>query len=176
GDRLLQTPPVSGLLGPGPSGLFDQLVGDMQTQLEEMERLRHALLLAYPLPGGEGEGRRKVRQSSTSQPGSQEPGKDKYRLSMDVSGFSPDELTVRMAGRKVTVTGKHEKKTESDDGFCSQEYREIRRETLLPDHVDVQAVLCSLSRDGQLCIEAPHLALPAAEERALPISVEPAPE
>uniref|UniRef100_A0A8C5F1I6 SHSP domain-containing protein n=1 Tax=Gopherus evgoodei TaxID=1825980 RepID=A0A8C5F1I6_9SAUR len=91
-------------------------------------------------------------------------------LSMDVSGFSPAELMVRVDGRKLTVTGKHEKKTESEAGVRSQEYREIRRETLLPEDVNVQAVLCSLSQDGQLCIEAPRLALPPAQGRDIPIT------
>ncbi|XP_053874761.1 heat shock protein 30C-like [Malaclemys terrapin pileata] len=169
--------PVPRLLGPGPHSLLAQLVGDVQTHLEEMERLRHSLLLASPLLRGEGEGRR-PRPSSRSlaegagkEPGSQAQGKDKFQLSMDVSGFSPAELMVRVDGRKLTVTGKQEKKTASEAGVCSHEYREIRRETLLPEDVNVEAVLCSLSQDGQLCIEAPHLALPAAEGRAVPISV-----
>ncbi|XP_065442431.1 heat shock protein 30C-like [Chrysemys picta bellii] len=167
--------PVPRLLGPGPHSLLAQLVGDVQTHLEEMERLRHSLLLASPLLCGEGEGRR-PRPSSQSlaegagkEPGSQGQGKDKFQLSMDVSSFSPAELMVRVDGRKVT--GKQEKKTASEAGVCSHEYREIRRETLLPEDVNVEAVLCSLSQDGQLCIEAPHLALPAAEGRAVPISV-----
>ncbi|XP_053874806.1 heat shock protein 30C-like [Malaclemys terrapin pileata] len=169
--------PVPRLLGPGPHSLLAQLVGDVQTHLEEMERLRHSLLLASPLLRGEGEGRR-PRPSSRSlaegagkEPGSQAQGKDKFQLSMDVSGFSPAELMVRVDGRKLTVRGKQEKKTASEAGVCSHEYREIRRETLLPEDVNVEAVLCSLSQDGQLCIEAPHLALPAAEGRAVPISV-----
>ncbi|XP_065256258.1 heat shock protein 30C-like [Emys orbicularis] len=167
--------PVSRLLGPGPHSLLAQLMGDIQMHLEEMERLRHSLLLAYPLLCGEG--RRTPRPSSQSlaegagkEPGSQAQGKDKYQVSMDVSGFSPAELMVRVDGRKLTVTGKHEKKTASEAGVCSHEYREIRRETLLPEDVNVEAVLCSLSQDGQLCIDAPHLALPAAEGRAVPIT------
>ncbi|XP_030409798.1 heat shock protein 30C-like [Gopherus evgoodei] len=170
--------PVSSRLGPGPHSLWDQLVGDVQTHLDEMERMRHSLLLAYPLLCGEAEGSRTPRQSSQTlaegagkEPGSQAQGKERYQLSMDVSGFSPAELMVRVDGRKLTVTGKHEKKTESEAGVRSQEYREIRRETLLPEDVNVQAVLCSLSQDGQLCIEAPRLALPAAQGRDIPISV-----
>uniref|UniRef100_A0A8C3I1U8 SHSP domain-containing protein n=1 Tax=Chrysemys picta bellii TaxID=8478 RepID=A0A8C3I1U8_CHRPI len=86
-------------------------------------------------------------------------------------GSFPAELMVRVDGRKLTVTGKQEKKTASEAGACSHEYREIRRETLLPEDVNVEAVLCSLSQDGQLCIEVPHLALPAAEGRAIPVTV-----
>ncbi|KAH1177626.1 heat shock protein 30C-like [Mauremys mutica] len=170
--------PVSSLLGPGPHSLWDQLVGDVQTHLEEMERMRRSLLLAYPLLCGEGEGSRTPRQSSQSLaegagkgPGAQAQGKETYQRPMDVSGFSPAELMVRVDGRKLTVTGKHEKKTESEAGVCSHEYREIRRETLLPEDVKVEAVICSLSQDGQLCVEASRLALPAAQGRDIPISV-----
>ncbi|XP_037747816.1 heat shock protein 30C-like [Chelonia mydas] len=170
--------PVSSLVGPGPPSLWGQLVGDLPTPLEEMERMRPSLLLAHPLLRGGGQGRATPRQSGRSlaegagkEPGARAPGKEKYQLSLDVSGFSPAELMVRLAGRKLTVTGKQEKKTESGAGVRSHEYREIRRETLLPEAVDVQALLCSLSQDGQLCIEAPPLALPAAEGRAVPISV-----
>ncbi|KAM9166535.1 heat shock protein 30C-like [Pangshura tecta] len=172
--------PVSSLLGPGPHSLWDQLVGDVQTHLDEMERMRHSLLLAYPLlcREREGEGRRTPRQSSQSlaegagkEPGSQTQGKETFQLSMDVSSFSPAELMVRVDGRKLTVTGKHEKKTDSQAGVCSHEYREICRETLLPEDVNVEAVLCSLSQDGQLCVEVPRLALPAAQGRDIPISV-----
>ncbi|CAM4493195.1 unnamed protein product [Lepidochelys olivacea] len=148
----------------------------MPTALAGMERMRRSLLLASPLLRGGGRGRATPRPSGRSlaegagkEPGSQAPGKEKYQLSMDVSGFSPAELTVRLAGRKLT--GKRERKRESEAGVCSREYREIRRETLLPEAVNVQALLCSLSQDGQLCIEAPPLALPAAGGRAVPIGV-----
>uniref|UniRef100_A0A8C4YJ82 SHSP domain-containing protein n=1 Tax=Gopherus evgoodei TaxID=1825980 RepID=A0A8C4YJ82_9SAUR len=160
--------PVSSLLGPGPHSLWDQLVGDVQTHLDEMERMRHSLLLGSRTPR---QSSQTLAEGAGKEPGSQAQGKERYQLSMDVSGFSPAELMVRVDGRKLTVTGKREKKTESEAGVRSQEYREIRRETLLPEDVNVQAVLCSLSQDGQLCIEAPRLALPAAQGRDIPISV-----
>uniref|UniRef100_A0A8C8RD53 SHSP domain-containing protein n=1 Tax=Pelusios castaneus TaxID=367368 RepID=A0A8C8RD53_9SAUR len=94
------------------------------------------------------------------------------QLSMDVAGFSPEELTVRMEGRRVTVTGKHEKESVWEEGGRSREYRELRREAVLPEDVDLQAVTCSLSQDGQLCIEALRLAQPAMEGRAIPISIQ----
>uniref|UniRef100_A0A8C4W4V9 SHSP domain-containing protein n=1 Tax=Gopherus evgoodei TaxID=1825980 RepID=A0A8C4W4V9_9SAUR len=85
------------------------------------------------------------------------------QLSVDVSGFSPEGLTVRMEGRSVTVTGKHE-------------YRELRTQAELPEDMDLQAVTCCLSRDGQLCIQAPHPAPPPVEGRTLPISIQQAQE
>ncbi|XP_074841689.1 heat shock protein 30C-like [Carettochelys insculpta] len=163
-----------------PPSLWEQLVGDVQSHVADMERVRRSLLRAYPLLGGEDERSWQPRRSGRqgSEGAGQEagaagpaPGQEKFRLSMDVSGFSPAELAVRVDGRKVTVSGRREKRTESEAGVCSYEYRELRRETLLPAEVDAQAVLCSLSPAGQLCLEAPRVALPAAAGRAVPIRV-----
>uniref|UniRef100_A0A8C0HAB1 SHSP domain-containing protein n=1 Tax=Chelonoidis abingdonii TaxID=106734 RepID=A0A8C0HAB1_CHEAB len=96
---------------------------------------------------------------------------EKFQLSVDVAGFSPEELTVRMEGRSVTVTGKHANQSMWEEGGCRQEYRELRTQAVQPEDVDLQAVTCCLSRDGQLCIQAPRLAPPPVEERALPISI-----
>ncbi|KYO46659.1 heat shock protein 30D-like [Alligator mississippiensis] len=91
---------------------------------------------------------------------------------MDVAGFSPEELTARQEGRKVTVTGRREKQSAGEDGSSFQEYRELLREMLLPAGLDLEAVTCSLCSDGQLRIEAPCLALQPAEGKAISISVQ----
>ncbi|XP_074841692.1 heat shock protein 30C-like [Carettochelys insculpta] len=178
---LRSSAPARSLLAEPPS-LWEQLVGDVQSHVADMERVRRSLLRAYPLLGGEdersGQPRRSGRQGAegagqeagAAGPGP-DPGQEKFRLSMDVSGFSPAELAVRVDGRKVTVSGRREKRTESEAGVRSYEYRELRREALLPAEVDAQAVLCSLSPAGQLCLEAPRVALPAAAGRAVPIRV-----
>uniref|UniRef100_A0A8D2Q889 SHSP domain-containing protein n=1 Tax=Varanus komodoensis TaxID=61221 RepID=A0A8D2Q889_VARKO len=93
------------------------------------------------------------------------------RFSLDVRGFSPEELTVKMDGRKLTVCGTHDARSESEDGCLSHEHREVRREVLLPEDVNLEAVACALSQDGRLCIEAPRLSLPSAEERTIPITI-----
>ncbi|XP_074841691.1 heat shock protein 30C-like [Carettochelys insculpta] len=172
---LRSSAPARSLLAEPPSQ-WEQLVGDVQSHLEDMERLRRSLLLARVLlrgedkrssqRGAEGAG----QEAGAAGPGPA-PGQEKFRLFMDVSGFSPAELAVRVDGRKVTVSGRREKRAESEAGVRSYEYRELRRETLLPAEVDAQAVLCSLSPAGQLCLEAPRVALPAAAGRAVPIRV-----
>ncbi|KYO46663.1 hypothetical protein Y1Q_0018421 [Alligator mississippiensis] len=144
-----------------------------------MDRLSHAVFHAQPLlwlePAGQGE----PRQDGVAQAGvtEQEPefgGRQdkKFELRMDVAGFSPEELTVRQEGRKVTVTGRREKQSPGEDGGSFQEYLELHREMLLPTGLDVEAVTCSLCSDGQLRIEAPRLALQRAEGKAIPISVQ----
>ncbi|XP_025070300.1 heat shock protein 30D-like, partial [Alligator sinensis] len=96
----------------------------------------------------------------------------KFELRMNMAGFSPEELTVRQEGRKVTVTGRSEEQSPGEDGDSFREYRELRREVLLPAGLDMEAVTCSLCLDGQLRIEAPRLALQPAEGKAIPISIQ----
>ncbi|XP_061589174.1 heat shock protein 30-like [Cololabis saira] len=77
-------------------------------------------------------------QSSVSlQPGSYQLQKEResFGLTLDTHGFSPEELSVRQ-GRKLTVSGKSEKKHE--DGKDSYSYRlhEFRQELDLPEGVN----------------------------------------
>uniref|UniRef100_A0A670K553 SHSP domain-containing protein n=1 Tax=Podarcis muralis TaxID=64176 RepID=A0A670K553_PODMU len=91
----------------------------------------------------------------------------KFRLSVDVAGFAPEDVAVQLDGRKLTVTAKRLREKTSEEGGCVREHHEVHRETLLPADVDLQAVTCSLASDGQLCIEAPRL----AAAKAIPIDV-----
>ncbi|XP_041029752.1 heat shock protein 30C-like [Carcharodon carcharias] len=90
---------------------------------------------------------------------------DGFSLSLDVQRFSPEELNVKVLGRKVLVTGKHEKKSDDSSGSSSYKYEEFRREFQLSEDVDAEALNCCLSQDGRLKVQAPRLALPAVNER-----------
>ncbi|KAM9112867.1 heat shock protein Hsp-16.1/Hsp-16.11-like [Pangshura tecta] len=170
--------PGSALLGPVPQSFFEQVVGDMRRHMEEMARISRAVGQAQPSlcwqpadqrqPGAAGD--------AEVEPGSRGPREEKFQLSVDVAGFSPEELTVRMEGRSVTVTGKREKRSTWEEGGCRRECRELHTQAVLPEDVDLQAVTCSLSRDGQLCIQAPRLPPRPVEGRALPISIQQAQE
>ncbi|XP_038635531.1 heat shock protein 30C-like [Scyliorhinus canicula] len=96
---------------------------------------------------------------------------DGFSLSLDVQRFSPEELKVKVLGRKVLVTGKHEKKRDDGSGSYSYKYEEFRKEFQLPDDVDAEGLNCCLSQDGHLKVQAPRLALPAGNERTVPISI-----
>ncbi|XP_038635685.1 heat shock protein beta-11-like [Scyliorhinus canicula] len=96
---------------------------------------------------------------------------DGFSLSLDVQRFCPEELMVKVLGRKVLLTGKHEKKRDDGSGSYSYKYEEFRREFQLPDDVDAEALNCCLSQDGQLKVQAPRLALPAGNERTVPIKI-----
>ncbi|KAK1175104.1 heat shock protein beta-11-like [Acipenser oxyrinchus oxyrinchus] len=96
-----------------------------------------------------------------------------FCLMLDTKDFLPEELTVKQVGRKLLVSGKHEKKDEARNGSYSYKYQEFRQELELPEDVKPDAVTCSFS-NGQLQIEVPSLALPAVTERTVPINTSPA--
>ncbi|XP_072417197.1 heat shock protein 30C-like [Chiloscyllium punctatum] len=96
---------------------------------------------------------------------------DGFSVSLNVQHFSPEDLRVKVFGRKVLVTGKHEKKCDGGSGCYSYKYEEFRREFQLPEDVDAEALRCCLSQDGRLNIQAPRLALPAVYERTVPINI-----
>ncbi|KAM3921271.1 heat shock protein 30C-like [Leptodactylus fuscus] len=166
-------------LWPDTQLMFGLLEGDMTSMWRDMERRRQRANQAYHLLAQDMERRLHLnsrsgdtdRKASTSG----EEGKENFQLTLDVSGFSPEELTVRRQGRRLIVSGKHEKKKETENGVSFHESREWRSEAELPQDVSPEDLLCSLSKDGQLCFQAPRLALPASEERAIPINVTPSP-
>ncbi|XP_020669937.3 heat shock protein 30C [Pogona vitticeps] len=169
---LSQSRPAVRLLWP-PSGhgFVAQMVADMEHQLQEMERLSRAFFRASPLMAWEREDRRPrdVDLEAGAAAGAGE--KDgNYRFAMDVAGFAPEEMTVKLDGRKVTVVAQCHRESHGEENGSWEERQELRREILLPDNVDLEAISCSLASDGQLCIVAPRL----ATGRAIPIDVKPA--
>ncbi|GCC37129.1 heat shock protein 30C-like [Chiloscyllium punctatum] len=96
---------------------------------------------------------------------------DGFSVSLNVQGFPAEELSVKVFERKVLVTGKHEKKCDDGCGCYSYKYEEFRREFQLPEDVDAEALRCGLSQDGRLKVQAPRLALPAVNERIIPINI-----
>ncbi|XP_060704923.1 heat shock protein 30C-like [Hemiscyllium ocellatum] len=96
---------------------------------------------------------------------------NRFSVSLNVQHFPPEDLRVKVFGRKVLVTGKHEKKCDDGSGCYSYKYEEFRREFQLPEDVDAEALRCCLSQDGQLKVQAPRLALPAVNERTFPINI-----
>ncbi|XP_069763342.1 heat shock protein beta-11-like [Narcine bancroftii] len=123
---------------------------------------------------GEGAREQRQRAAAAGEGDSGQVGEDGdgFSLWLDVLRFSPEELKVKVLGRKVLVTGSREKKSDDGSGSSSYKYEELRREFQLPDGVDAQAVNCCLSQDGRLQVRAPRLALPAVDERLVPINVE----
>ncbi|XP_036407902.1 heat shock protein beta-9 [Megalops cyprinoides] len=83
-------------------------------------------------------------------------------LSLDVREFSPEDITVKLAGRQLAVVAT--KQAEGGEARCSGFVQKID----LPEHVNLTALTCSLTADGLLKIEAPATAH-SSEERTVPI-------
>ncbi|XP_077312261.1 heat shock protein 30C-like [Lithobates pipiens] len=162
--------------------ILRQLEDDMRSVSSDMERRMQHLHQAYHLLANDLDMRRGrgAQSGHPTAPQDKSPtegkdGKENFELSLDVSPFSPEELTVRTEGRRLIVVGKSDKKREAENGGFFQEYREWRREAELPEDVNPEDVLCSMSKDGRLHFRAPRLALPAAQGRDITITMEQSP-
>ncbi|XP_070795783.1 heat shock protein 30C-like [Pituophis catenifer annectens] len=142
----------------GAPSLFSQLTG----HLNETDRLRLVLLDPCPLLA--------LEEPGLGSKGRTQPlflrGQRWHQLALDVEGFSAEELTVRLEGRKLTVLGKQEKETVGEDGCLCRESRQVRKELLLPPDADLESLTCALDPDGHLRVQAPRL------ERTIPVTVE----
>ncbi|XP_007443926.1 heat shock protein 30C-like [Python bivittatus] len=173
---LSEPQPACRLLWPSSPSFVDRVMGDVERQFQEMEKMSRAFFQAAPLATWERGGREEASEESARPAGEDGRPEGQYRFSVDVAGFAPEEMTVNLEGRKVTVTAQRHRQSEGSGGGGGSwvERQELRRETLLPPDVDLQAVTCSLAPDGQLCIEAPRLASSASAQKAIPIDVKPA--
>ncbi|CAG2164743.1 unnamed protein product [Oppiella nova] len=93
---------------------------------------------------------------------------DKFQVMVDVSHFTPEEITVKTVDNSIVVTAKHEDRAD-DFGFIS---RQFSRKYLLPADVDPLAVTSSLSPEGILTVQAPKKQPELKEgERNVPITM-----
>ncbi|CAG2114609.1 unnamed protein product, partial [Medioppia subpectinata] len=93
---------------------------------------------------------------------------DKFQVMVDVSHFTPEELTVKTVDNTIVVTAKHEDRAD-DFGFIS---RQFSRKYLLPVDIDPLTVTSSLSPEGILTLQAPRKQPELKEgERNVPISL-----
>ncbi|KAL7733769.1 hypothetical protein ACLKA6_011494 [Drosophila palustris] len=78
-------------------------------------------------------------------------GKDGFQVCMDVTQFSPNELSVKVVDKSIIVEGKHEER-EDDHGYISRHF--VRRYAL-PEGYEADKVVSSLSSDGVLTVNVP---------------------
>nr|AAR91597.1 intracellular estradiol-binding protein [Saguinus oedipus] len=91
---------------------------------------------------------------------------DRWRVSLDVNHFAPEELTVKTKDGVVEITGKHEER-QDEHGFIS---RCFTRKYSLPPGVDPTQVSPSLSPEGTLTVDAP-MSKPATQSNEITIPV-----
>ncbi|KFO35478.1 Heat shock protein beta-1 [Fukomys damarensis] len=93
---------------------------------------------------------------------------DRWRVSLDVNHFAPEELTVKTKDGVVEITGKHEER-QDEHGYIS---RCFTRKYTLPPGVDPTLVVSSLSPEGTLTVEAPIPKVTQSAEITIPVTFE----
>nr|XP_009686033.1 PREDICTED: heat shock protein beta-11-like [Struthio camelus australis] len=160
-------------LWPNPAAIFTELQQEMERAREFMSSFEQLLTSQGSFAADHAQGSSAaVAQSSSAAvtPGSGEG----FSVCQDVKDFAPEQLSVKVVGRKVMLVGQKETQSTDEKGSFSYKYEVLKREWDVPKDVDTEALTCSLSSEGQLRIEAPRRALPAAPERKVPIEVSPA--
>uniref|UniRef100_A0A8C1A6X1 Heat shock protein, alpha-crystallin-related, 9 n=2 Tax=Cyprinus carpio TaxID=7962 RepID=A0A8C1A6X1_CYPCA len=96
-------------------------------------------------------------------------------LTLDTQGFSPEDVTVTVSGRRLEVmAGKRAQADASSSSTSTTHVAEAQPQGFvqavqLPDHLDPTSLTCSLGEDGLLHIESPESKDESSEEHIIPI-------
>ena len=91
----------------------------------------------------------------------------KFAVNLDLSGFKPEQIKVKLHGQELTITGKQRSE---DDGFHWS--RDYSRRFLLPNDADLSSVTSRLSKTGLLTIEASRDPALLPSTRSIDITME----
>ena len=92
---------------------------------------------------------------------------ESFKVSINVSSFKPEEITVRSEDGELVVKGNQE--VESNEGYST---RHFVRAYSLPKNIDHGSFTSRLSKEGILSIEAKKLQKPDAEGNFIKIETE----
>merc|ERR1719147_316867 len=76
----------------------------------------------------------------------------KMEISLNTTGYKPDELKVNVSNGELSIEGKHEEKTESGQTMIS---RQFSKKYSLPSEAKLTEVVSNLSQDGVMVITVP---------------------
>uniref|UniRef100_A0A8C1XQL9 Heat shock protein, alpha-crystallin-related, 9 n=1 Tax=Cyprinus carpio TaxID=7962 RepID=A0A8C1XQL9_CYPCA len=88
-------------------------------------------------------------------------------LTLDTQGFSPEDVTVTVSGRRLEVMAG--KPSTSTTHVAEAQPQGFVQAVQLPDHLDPTSLTCSLGEDGLLHIESPESKDESSEEHIIPI-------
>jgi len=75
---------------------------------------------------------------------------DKFRVTLDVNGYRPENLSVKVIGRKLQIDGKQEDR--DGDDYCA---KELRKTYDLPENASFEHMTSFLTSKGVLVVEFP---------------------
>jgi len=91
----------------------------------------------------------------------------KMEISLDTSGYKPDELKVSAGKGVISVEGRHEEKSEEGHVMVS---RQFSKTYSLPQNSRSEDVVSNLSQDGILVISVPKREQ-IMDSRSVPIAI-----
>jgi len=95
---------------------------------------------------------------------------DSLEISLDTTGYKPDELKVTVGQGMVSIEGKHEEKSEAGKVMVA---RQFSKSYGLPEGSKPEEVVSNLSKDGVLLINVPKAKAAIKQERkSVPIAVQ----
>lgn len=83
------------------------------------------------------------------------PHSDKFRVTLDVTGYRPEDLSVKVVGRKLFIDGKHEFRDGEDFSM-----KEMRKAYDLPENASLDHMTSFLTAKGTLVVEFPLVTPP----------------
>jgi HSP20 family molecular chaperone IbpA len=92
-----------------------------------------------------------IHSGQTNAPSSTAPNAEKFRVQLNVAGFSPETIKTRVENRKIIVEAKQEDR-QSDGDF---HIREIRKSYELPEHANPDRLASYVTPNNMLVIEVP---------------------
>lgn len=95
-----------------------------------------------------------------------------FKVTLDVSDYSPEELNLKIINDTITITGKHEEKPD-EHGVIS---REFKRQVMVPENVDLDTITCSVTPEGLMKVMGKVKGGPEVKEREVNIEREQADE
>lgn len=78
---------------------------------------------------------------------------DNFCVSLDVTGYKPDEITIRLHGHNLIIQGEEKKEHKEKDGCIPKTFA---RHFSLPNDVDIDSVASRYTKDGRITVEAPR--------------------
>jgi len=97
----------------------------------------------------------------------------KFEVKLNVTNFTPEEITIKVKGNNLLVEAKHEEKRDEKHGKQGYVSRQFTRRYILPDDVDLEQLSSSMDAQGKtLTIHALKKKLQLdGSERVIPITV-----
>ncbi|XP_061182190.1 alpha-crystallin B chain-like [Saccostrea echinata] len=108
---------------------------DVEKMMRDMENYLEHKYLSFPARGEES----KVEISDK-----------KLKIKLNVHQFKPEEINVKIQDNKLTITGKHEKKSEEGHSYFAQEFTQ---QYTIPQGIDSDSIISTFSDEGVLVIQ-----------------------